>query len=147
MRRRLLAGLAAVLVLALAVAAPTVVQRLTGHAGAPVQTVALTRQIDTPLTASVSFTPTAWGTRLSMECDYPAAPASPVYGQPGTAGGVYSLLVTDVDGRTTQVSTWSAQPGLDVHLDAATAVPLDRIASVAIQSAAGTAVLAAPVAG
>jgi anti-sigma factor RsiW len=142
MRRRLLAGLVAVLVVGLAVAAPPVVQRLTSHTTAPAQTVALTRQVSTPLTATVSFTPTAWGTRLSMECDYPATSASPAYAPTGTAG-VYSLVVTDVDGRTTQVSTWSAQPGLDVHLDAATAVPLGRIASVAIQSASGTAVLAA----
>jgi anti-sigma factor RsiW len=143
MRRRVLAGLVAVLVVGLAVAAPPVIQRLTTHTTAPAQTVALTRQIGTPLTASVAFTPTAWGTRLSMECDYPATTGSPTYGQAGSAGGVYTLVVTDVEGRSTQVSTWSAQPGLDVHLDAATAVPLGRIASVAIQSASGTAVLAA----
>ncbi|OJV81502.1 MAG: hypothetical protein BGO37_06060 [Cellulomonas sp. 73-92] len=143
MRRRLLAGLAAVLVLGLAVASPLVVQRLTSHATAPAQTLALTRQIETPLTATVALTPVTWGTRLSMECDYPPTSGSPAYGQDGTAG-VYSLVVTDVDGTSTQVSTWSAQPGLDVHLDAATAVPLDRIASVAIRSASGTTVLAAP---
>lgn len=145
-RRRLLAGIAAVLLVGLAVAVPLVAERIGAHGTTPAQTVALTPRIDTPLAASVAFTPTSWGTRLSMACDYPAvsaASASP-YGSPsGSTSGVYALVVTDVDGRRDQVSTWSARPGADVHLDAATAVPLDRVASVAIESSSGTVVLAA----
>lgn len=145
-RRRLLAGIAAVLLVGLAVAVPLVVERIGAHGTAPAQTVALTPRIDTPLTASVAFTPTSWGTRLSMACDYPAvsaASASPYGSSSGSTSGDYALVVTDVDGRRDQVSTWSARPGVEVRLDAATAVPLDRVASVAIESASGTVVLAA----
>jgi len=142
LRRRLLMGVAAVLIIGLAVAVPIVDMR----GPQPAQTVALTAQTATPLTASVALTPTSWGTRLSMECSYPASSGTtsvPAYGPSGSAAGVYSLVITDVDGATSQVSTWSAQPGVDVQLDAATAVPLDRIASVQIQTSTGTPVLAA----
>jgi hypothetical protein len=141
LRRRLLMGIAAVLIVGLAVAVPIVDMR----GPQPAQTVALTAQTTTPLTASVSLTPASWGTRLSMECSYPASSGTsvPGYGPSGSAAGVYSLVITDVNGATSQVSTWSAQPGVDVQLDAATAVPLDRIASVQIQTSTGTPVLAA----
>lgn len=141
LRRRLVsAGIAAVAVIGLAVAVP-----LATRGPEPAETVTLSQQVETPLTASVSLTPASWGTRLSMVCEYPAPSATPggPYGPPGGAGGVYSLVVTDIDGTASQVSTWSARPGVDVLLDAATAVPLDRIASVEIRSASGTAVLAA----
>jgi hypothetical protein len=140
LRRRLLMGVAAVVALGLAVAVPLLVLR----GPQPAQTVALTAQTSTPLTASVSFTPTSWGTQLSMDCSYPTASDTTVPGYTsGSAAGVYSLVVTDVNGTATQVSTWSAQPGVDVTLNAATAVPLDQIASVAIHNASGTPVLTA----
>ena len=143
-RRRLLVGaVAAVLVAGVAVGVPLASHR----AGGPAQTVTLARQVGTPLTATVGLTPVAWGTRLSMDCDYPAG--SPTYPRPPGAGAtplVYALVVTDVDGHESQVSTWTAEPGHDVRLDAATAVPLDRIASVEVRSSGGATLLSADLA-
>lgn len=139
LRRRLGAvGVAAALVVGTAVAVP-----LATRGPEPAETVTLSRQVDTPLAASVALTPVAWGTRLSMVCTYAAAPgptAGP-YGPPDTAAREYALVVTDVDGTASQVATWTAGPGAVVRLDAATAVPLERIAAVEIRSASGTALL------
>ena len=191
-RRGLLAGLVALVVVGLAVAVPVVMSRMTTPSAAPGRTVTLARQTDTTLAASVTLTPVAWGTRLSMVCDYPPAPAAspgpagsaPSSGSSGSSGSAlrpwptgssvssgpsgsswpvssapttaatypapsgataaeYALVVTDADGRTSQVSTWSARPGATVRLDAATAVPIGRIAAVEIRSDAGDTLLAA----
>ena len=142
-RRRLFAaGIAAVLVVGLAVAVPLVTRGPTAQAG-PLQTVTLVRRADTALAATVGLTPVAWGTRLTMDCVYPAASASGPYPPPTSGDAVYTLVVTDVDGRTSQVSTWSSAPGRDVRLDAATAVPLNRIASLEVRSSGGSTLLAA----
>jgi hypothetical protein len=139
MRRRLLVGgIAALFVAGVAVAVPLVGR---GPAG-PAQTIALEQRVGTTLTASVGLTPVAWGTRLSMDCTYPAGGST--YTPPaGAAAGppVYTLVVTDVDGAQSQVSTWTAVPGQDVRLEAATAVPLDRIASLDVRSAGGATLL------
>lgn len=141
LHRRLLVGaVGALLVVAVAVGVPLA----THHPEHPAQTVALERQASTALTATVDLTPVAWGTRLSMDCRYPAAASGyPPAGGAGAGPAVYTLVVTDVDGVQSQVSTWSAVPGLDVRLDAATAVPLDRIASLDVRSAGGTTLLSA----
>ena len=140
-RRLLVGGIAAVLVAGVAVGVPLATHAAPG----PAETVALQRQVDTTLTATVALTPVAWGTRLSMDCDYPLA--TPGYPHPpGGVAPVYALVVTDVDGDQSQVSTWTAEPGHDVRLDAATAVPLDRIASVEVRSSSGTPLLSADLA-
>ncbi|HEY0120031.1 MAG TPA: zf-HC2 domain-containing protein [Cellulomonas sp.] len=145
-RRLLVGGIAAALVVGVAVGVP-LANRAPAGSAAPAETVALEQQVATSLTATVGLTPVAWGTRLSMECDYPAG--GPTYTRPpGTPAGppVYALVVTDVDGVESQVSTWSAEPGHDVRLDAATAVPLDRIASLEVRSSSGKTLLSADLA-
>lgn len=102
----------------------------------PAETVALAAVADTPLTASVDLTPVAWGTSISMDCDYAGAAS-------GEGPWVYSLVVTDTDGHDSQVATWTARAGSSVTLQAATAVPLDDIASIEVRSAAGVPLLAA----
>ncbi len=97
--------------------------------------------VDTPLTASVALEDMAWGTAITMDCTYPAGGSGPGY----TSAPSYALVVTDDAGVASQVSTWTAVPGKTISLDAATAVPLDRIASIEIRSTAGQTILAAPV--
>lgn len=142
-RRWLVGAIAAVLVVGVAVGVPLA----TRGPEAPAQTVALERRVDTSLSATVGLTPVAWGTRLTMDCDYPAGPSA-YTPPPGADAGepVYVLVVTDVDGTESQVSTWSAVPGREVRLDAATAVPVDRIASLEVRSARGTTLLSADLA-
>jgi hypothetical protein len=74
-----------------------------------------------------------------MTCDYPAS------AYPGTGGGTYSLVVTSTSGDTQSVGTWDAVPGKTIHLNAATSVPLDEIATVTMVDSSGTVLLSAPV--
>lgn len=69
-------GLAAVAVAAAMVLAVVLVVPRGGEApgptAAPDATVTLVQAADVPLTANVRLTSVAWGTRIAMECDYPA---------------------------------------------------------------------------
>ena len=136
-RRVAFAAVGAAAAVALAIGVPAA---LTGTATSPT-TVTLAAVVDTPLTATVALDGVAWGTNLAMDCTYPATAAGPGY----VGAPVYSLVVTDDAGNSSQVSTWAAVPGKTIHLNAATAVPLDHIASVEIRSAAGDTILAAPI--
>lgn len=134
-RRLVLAVAAAVAVVAVAVGVPVLV-------GLPSATasLALAPVEESTMTAVVDLSPVAWGTRISVECAYPAGE---------TWGGEdgpwsYALVVTDEAGRSSQVSTWQAVPGKTVQIDAATAVPLEQIASLEVRKADGETILAAP---
>lgn len=127
-RHRAIWVLAASIVVILAIGVPAGIQLshrpdTTSVALAPVRTV--------EMRAEVSFESVAWGTRLSIECRY-----SDDAGW-STSETEYGLQITDVDDRTTLVSTWGVVPGRTATMDASTAVPFDRIASVAIVDRAG----------
>jgi RNA polymerase sigma-70 factor (ECF subfamily) len=51
------------------------------------------------------------------------------------------MVVTDRSGKQTQISTWTAKAGTTVQPTATTSVPLDKIATVDIRSAADGMVL------
>jgi len=122
-------------VVALAIAVPAFLT--TDAVPAPAEVVALAPVGDTTMTVSLGFTPVAWGTRIAITCDYPAGETwSGVYGP-----WSYSLELTDVAGKISQVSSWKAVAGKTIQLEAATAIPLDRIASVRVLSSDGAAVL------
>ncbi|MCR6711451.1 MAG: zf-HC2 domain-containing protein [Demequina sp.] len=123
-------------VLALGIGIPLA---LTPAPPAPDAVVAMEAVASTPITASLTFDSVAWGTNISMTCDYPAS------AYPGTGGGTYSLVVTSTSGDTQSVGTWDAVPGKTIHLNAATSVPLDEIATVTMVDSSGTVLLSAPV--
>ncbi len=134
-RNRVVGGVAAIAAaIAIAIAVPAVLTHQTG----PVTTVALAAVADSTMTATLDFSPVAWGTRIDMTCDYPAG------GTWGDAYGPlsYELVVTDRAGNVSQVSTWKAVPGKTVHVNAATAVPLGEIVSVEVRSGIGATILA-----
>lgn len=139
-RRARLWALAAVLALVVAIGVPTALQL---NAPQPETTVvALSPVGSVDMTADVRLEPVAWGTRLSVECGYPAGEE-----WSGPAGPwSYGLVVTDAAGKTSQVSTWSAVPGRTITLEAATAVHVDDIASIAVIGASGDVLLRADVA-
>lgn len=135
-RRRVVLGVsAAVVVLAAAVAVPVLVTR------PPAATVALAPVTNSTMTAVADLSAVAWGTSISVECQYPAGEAW------GGEDGLwrYALVVTDEAGRATELSTWQAVPGKTVQFDAATAVSLDQIASLEVRKADGQTILAAAV--
>lgn len=133
-RRRIAIGLtAAAAATALALAIPLGI----AATGRPAESVVLAARVDSaPIAATVGFTPVAWGTRLSVECAYEDEDAFPAEGP-----WDYALVVTDDDGVATQVSTWGAVPDRTIRLEAATAVPLERIASVEVRAMARDEVL------
>lgn len=134
-RRRVLwagVGIAA----ALAIAVPVTVVALTPR---PAVSVALDAAASVPVSATVSLTPVAWGTRIDMACLYDA-------GAPD-AGWTYVLTVVGKDGTTTDLSTWKAEPGRTTTLSAGTAAALADIRTVQIRTAAGDVVLSHDIRG
>ncbi|MFY7070174.1 anti-sigma factor family protein [Nocardiopsis changdeensis] len=89
------------------------------------RTVELSPVGEVELRASVTVTPTAWGTRFDWTCDYPASG--------GDEGIVYTLVLVDEEGGRSTAATWSwSESGSPSGLGASTALPLDRIDSVEI---------------
>jgi hypothetical protein len=86
------------------------------------------------MTASVSLTPVAWGTRVDMTCTYPRLRGD-------YEGGSYALVVHTDDGRTEQIATWRGLPGRSMRLTAATASRRSQIRSVEVTHLDGPAVL------
>ncbi|MCI2237669.1 zf-HC2 domain-containing protein [Paenibacillus sp. TRM 82003] len=89
--------------------------------------------VPVPLTATVQLTEEAWGTQVDLVCAYAADDAG--HARP------YALVVADTDGNAQRIGTWTAQPGRDARLSGATALTLERIAAVEVQTLQGTAVL------
>ncbi|SHK67415.1 Putative zinc-finger [Nocardiopsis flavescens] len=131
--RALLAAVAACAVLA-AGAGGWAAGRGTAAPAAPVaqapdpqvpQTVELSPVGEVELWASVTVTPTAWGTRFDWTCDYPASG--------GDEDIVYTLVLVDDEGARSTAATWSwSESGAPSGLGASTALPLDRIDGVEI---------------
>ncbi|GEK87278.1 zf-HC2 domain-containing protein [Microbacterium aerolatum] len=129
-RRRRVTWAAVGVAAALAVVVPV---SIVAGAPRPTMEVALEQVIDAPVSATVALTSVAWGTRIDMACDYAAdAP---------DAGWAYVLAVVGVDGATTELSTWSAEPGRTARLSAGTALPLDEIRAVEIRTDTGEVLL------
>jgi hypothetical protein len=99
--------------------------------------VALEPVAATALDVSARITPVAWGTKIELECRYPAGdprwPEAPMY----------SLVIHGTDGHVEQVAGWRAVPGRDVVVPAATGMPAAQIAGLEVRTADGEAVLRA----
>lgn len=92
---------------------------------------------DVPVAVTARLASVAWGTRIELECHYEGAGS--VYATPPT----YALVVRDESGDAEQVATWQGVAGRDITVQAATAVPRDRIATLEVQTADGRPVLTA----
>lgn len=137
-QRRLLTGVVAAVVLAIALVATTVA--LTGLGGGSsgpratqVAEQAMTPIGAPPMSAEVGLTGVGWGTRLDLSCHYRDVAAA--YGER------YALVVRTADGGRQQVATWRALPGRSMSLTAATSAAPSDIRSVTIVTADGTPVL------
>lgn len=129
-RRRVVAFVAAAVLIIAAVAVPFAVSSFVRPAA---ESFALQSVVEIPLEASVRLTSVDWGTRIELDCRYPAAPdADP------DVSWTYALAVVDAAGETSTVSTWRAGPGSAARLSAGTALAVDDISSVEIRSMSGT---------
>ncbi len=87
-----------------------------------------------PLAVDARLDPVAWGTRIRLTCRYTASPGA---GGAAYAAPSYALVVRSPSGDREQVATWQAVPGRTVHVEAATALPLARIAAVEVRAGGG----------
>lgn len=126
------AAAAAVLVGVLALVLPAVIPA----AHAPATTISMQQVEPSPLTASLSLTPEPWGTRVDSRCRY-----ANVGGPYAAQAREYAMVVTDRQGRQTQVSTWTAAEGTVVGPVATTSVPVADIAAIDIRSDSGAVLL------
>jgi hypothetical protein len=78
-----------------------------------------------PMSAEVSLTPVAWGTRIDLTCTYPES--GTIY-----EGGAYALVVHTSDGRTQRVASWNGLPGHLMHVGGATDARLSEITKVEV---------------
>jgi Putative zinc-finger len=85
----------------------------------------MTRIGQDPMSASVSVTPVAWGTRFDLTCSYPAT--TRLY-----EGGAYALVVHTKNGRTERVATWNGLPGRVMHVSGASHAWMDDIDRVEV---------------
>lgn len=102
----------------------------------PDATVALDPAVSTAMTAGLELRSVAWGTKIRIDCDYPASPE-----WQGQTPPAYVLEITDSAGNTSQAATWNAVVGKEVTVDAATAVRLSDIVTIAVRTTGGTTVL------
>jgi hypothetical protein len=129
-RTRIIGLVAAAALVIAAVAVPFSVSSLVRPAA---ESFALQSVVDIPLEASVQLTSLDWGTRIDLDCRYPAAP-----GSDPDASWSYALAVVDTAGVGSTVSTWRAGPGSSARLSAGTALDVDEIRGVEIRAMNGT---------
>jgi hypothetical protein len=132
-------GAAAVTVGFIAVLDPGDQAPLAAQTPPPTAELPLEREVDTTMSANVSLREVAWGTKILVECAYPAEGTGDQFAD--EAG--YSLVVHDTEGESQQVATWNGVPGRELTIDAATAVREGDIAVLEIRSEDGTTILRA----
>ncbi len=131
--RWLVAGLsvaaAAILVGVLAFVLPTVLPQAQplNEAGR----VTMQQVEPSAVTADLRLTSEPWGTRIESRCRYAHVDEEEGYHPAWT----YAMVVTDREGRQTEISTWTAEEGTTAWPTATTSVPLTDIASVDIRTA------------
>jgi hypothetical protein len=94
-----------------------------------------------PVSARLSLTSMAWGTRLELACTYRSTDGE--WGEWGedSGGPTYVMVVRTRDGQDEQVASWRGVPGKTSRLTAATARDRTEIRSVEVRTASGKAVL------
>jgi hypothetical protein len=140
-RRRIgvvLAAAAAVVVVAVGVAASVLGARTDEQPSSDgVRVVAFEQVAEGPMSVTAELTSVAWGTRIELVCRY--RDGSPPSRYAGSAS--YALVLENIDGGTEQAASWQAVPGRTVTVQAATALPTARIASLEVRTASGQPVL------
>jgi hypothetical protein len=87
------------------------------------------------ITASMSVTPKAWGTRFDWSCRYPAATEH--YGSPVA----YDLVVVSKDGVQSVVASWTTTGEAATGLSASSAISFGDIRSVEIRPTGSSSIL------
>ncbi|GIT79243.1 anti-sigma factor [Leifsonia sp. LS1] len=134
--RWLTAGVAAAAAVLLLGVLSVVLPSVIGASAPEAKPIAMEQVEPSALSADLRLTSEPWGTRIDSRCSY-----ADVGGGHGTRSWTYAMVVTDREGRQTQVSTWTAQEGTTVVPTATTSVALADIAAIDIRAAGDGTVL------
>lgn len=139
-RRRLRVWIAAAAAVVL-VAAGVGAGLLINHDSDPTPVALSTVVPGTNMTAEAGLKRVPWGTRISVECDYPKGSG---WSQPerGATTG-YALVLTNEHGEKDRVATWQGVPGHTAEISAATALRPEQIETLAVTDAHGRVLLRA----
>ncbi|WP_099243588.1 zf-HC2 domain-containing protein [Mycobacterium sp. shizuoka-1] len=102
-------------------------------------TVTLLPMRPVSLSATVTLTPRAWGTRIDMNCAYALGGAGS--GDADATDATLAMVAVGRDGSHVQVATWTAHTGVPAVLGGSTSMPMDQIAAVQVVTAGAGAVL------
>jgi Putative zinc-finger len=125
-RRRLLAGVAAGLLLVAGLAGGFAVGANTGGPAVAAESP-MTPSGSPDVSAELAVTATSWGTRFDWNCRYLGGDASPAEHED------YSLVVTTMAGAEKTVATWDGSSGAATDLAAASGISRSSIARVDIR--------------
>jgi hypothetical protein len=89
----------------------------------------------TPLRATADISSQAWGTKISLDCDYVGYAAAPA------GGWAYNLKIIAKDGTAQDLGTWRVPTSEHTRFSSGTQLPKDAIRTVQITTVAGTPVL------
>jgi len=95
-------------------------------------TVSLSQVVPSSLSAKVRLVREAWGTRIEMTCRYADSGATGPTAYRAPRG--YAMFVTDAQGHSLQVATWTAVPGSTVEPSGTTGLAPGEIAAVDVRS-------------
>lgn len=98
-----------------------------------VATVAMAPQDEHVITARMSITPQAWGTRFDWSCSY--------YDNVWSTPASYDLIVTSKSGTQTKVATWTSTGPHAAGLSASSDIAFGDISSVEIRLTGSTTTL------
>lgn len=93
----------------------------------PPNRFAMTQTIPSPITADAALIRESWGTRIEGTCRYERPATGP--GKPWD----YAMYITTKDGASTEIASWTAEPGSEMSFTATTRVPVDQISSIDIR--------------
>ena len=102
-----------------------------------VETHAMAPQGDVPIEATLGLEPVTWGTRMVLTCTYD----KDAIGVELPEQVDYLLYVTDAEGHTEQVGSWTSVSGATMTVPTATSVTRDDLRTVEVRTPDGRVVL------
>ena len=131
-QRRLTTGLSSLVAASLVALAVVVWPAGSTSAGPP--PLAMSAVVATPLRATAAVSNVGWGTRISLDCNYPDY-------EPRGTKRAFGLTIVAKDGTHQNLGTWTVAAGVHTRFTSGTSLPTTAIRSVQITSSDGTALL------
>jgi hypothetical protein len=128
LRRRIVVGALSAAAVLVAIAGTALVVDRSGDDGGAASLTAMTAVVDSPVTASASLVQHAWGTEITMECQY--ADESE-WSRP------YDLVAVNDQGEERQIATWVVGPSHEATVSGSVPWPREHIDRVEIRLTSG----------